>query len=154
MLVGYFCFENDELIKLKLKVKAGNVLEGITGSNLPEIIDGYVSLPTALIDMQMVKTSWGWDRQTTLGPDFLRGNPTLQQAWRGVLPRKYADKLDGMTTTQVFGIKTRAWCAGEFLTHASSLVPFPSEGSTTQSSRSLTATATLSPETTPRTLSG
>ena len=78
---------------LDLRVKLSNALQLAAGFTLPEIIDGYVSIPHALMKLTMVKKPWGWDRVTTLGPKFLRESPE-KQWWRSVLPEDIKGFLD------------------------------------------------------------
>lgn len=102
LLTGRFCFTNDDFTELdvNLRVKAGNVLELVTGSDfLPQIFDNYVEVPHNIIHLTMVKTEWGWDRVTTIGPEFLRSSKKLQDFWRSHLPSELAGMLDAAADT-------------------------------------------------------
>ena len=96
-----FCFTSADYseVQLGLRVKAGSFFEGLTGSDLPDIVDGYVSIPSSLISLTMVKTEWGWDRVTTAGLAVKRLSSRVLAAWKHVLPSEFAALLDGMATT-------------------------------------------------------
>jgi len=103
LLTGHFCFTSTDFaeVDVGLRVKAGDFFEELTGSDLlPDIIDGYIAVPPSIMHLTMVKTTWGWDRVTTIGPASLRQLPAkVLSAWANVLPKEVAAMLGGVTTT-------------------------------------------------------
>jgi len=63
-----FCFRDHTMTRIDIEsyFKAGNMLEGILGFNLPESIDGYFALPAWIMHLSMEKKSFGWDRVTKI----------------------------------------------------------------------------------------
>ena len=96
-----FCFTSADYseVNVGLRVKAGNFFEALTGSDLPDIVDGYVSIPSSIISLTMVKTEWGWDRITTAGSAVKLLSRQVLAAWKHVLPLEFAALLDGLQTT-------------------------------------------------------
>lgn len=95
-----FCFTSADYseVNVGLRVK-GIFFEALAGSDLPDIVDGYVSIPSSLIILTMVKTEWGWDRVTTAGSAVKLLSRRVQAVWKNVLPSEFAALLDGLQTT-------------------------------------------------------